>query len=149
MGFKSTLISLILAGVVIFAIFSFGIQTGISNNAEINLLNNSKVSSSYSNLSSNLGDVQGSYQNQSANFAGTQPESNGDSILIVSIAGIWSVLQGIPILIYQSTVGLVFTVLFGGDSSSGFAIVIGSVGAILILIITLYAWKLIRTGDPD
>lgn len=150
-GFKGIVIALLLAGVFAFSIISFGVQMQLDNDAGFTLLNNTRINSSYTSLGSDLNRTQSVYAEQSSDFSSDQPEESrgGESILLISIVGVLNVVGKIPVLLYDSTLGLAFDVLFGGSSNTGFGIVFGIFGAILIISLVLYAWKVIRTGDPE
>lgn len=150
-GFKGIVIPLLLAGVFAFAMISFGVQMQLDNSASSTLLNNTRINSTYTSLITNLNDTQTVYQQQAEDFSSDQPEESrgGESILLISIVGAWNVFSKAPVALYDITVGLAFDILFGGSEESGFGLVFGILAAILILSLVLFAWKLIRTGDPE
>ena len=150
-GFKGIIIALLLAGVFAFSLISFGVQMQTDNDAPFTLLNNTRINNSFNTLGSNLNKTQTVYAEQSSDFSSDQPEESrgGESILLISIVGVLNVVGKIPVLLYDSTLGLAFDFLFGGSGDSGFGVVFGIFGSILILSVVLFAWKVIRTGDPE
>lgn len=148
-GYKGMMVAFLLAGLFMVSMINFAVLFQEENGANTTILSNQLINDSYNNLNTQLGGAQSQYRNQSDIFAETEPQENQESLLVVSIAGAWNVFSSIPVAVYDLTVGLLFDSLLGNDSNNGFGILLGTFGAIITLSIVLYAWKLIRTGDPD
>lgn len=146
MGFKSTIIALLLVGIFAFAMISFNVELVTQNGGNISLLNNPTINTTYQELKGNLSTTRDDFQTQSDIIAGTEPEGTF-TILQSSLSGAWTVFIKAPQAIFTSVFSLVNIELFGG--SENFGVVLGVISTIIVFVIILYVIKLVRIGDPD
>lgn len=146
MGFKSTIIALLLVAVFAFAIFNFNTQLIQQNDGNTTLLDNPTINATYQELIGNLSLTKSQYEDQSSILAET-PILGTFTLLLTTLAGAWTIFIKVPTAVYTSLFNLINIELFGG--SVLFNVVLIVITAMMVLVITLYAIKLLRTGDPD
>ena len=146
MGFKSTIIALLLVAIFAFAIFNFNLQLIQQNDGNTTLLDNPTINATYQELIGNLSLTKSQYEDQSSILAKTKIIGTF-TLLLTTLAGAWTVFIKVPTAVYTSLFNLINTELFGG--SVLFNVVLIVITAMMVLVITLYAIKLLRTGDPD
>ncbi len=143
MGFKELAIAFGVLTIFVFAFLNFGIQLASDNEASQSISDDPTISTYKDNLESNLGSLPAQTNASQKAFWDSIPILS-QAIQIASVPAVVSGLISIPYTMYQLTVGLVFDKLFGG---SEFGLIFGVLGSIIALLIILYSWKVIRTGD--
>ena len=146
MGFKSTMIAMLLVGIFAFAIINFNVQLIELNGGNTSLLDNPTLNTTYQELRANLSLSQGTFQEQS-NILAKTPVSGTFTILLDSLQGAWTVFIKVPTALFTSLFSLINIELFGGDVL--FNVVLVTVSAMFIAVIILYVIKFLRIGDPD
>lgn len=143
-GFRTLIIALLLSGVFIIALVNFNVGLIEDNGGNNSLLNDTRINNAYTIINDSLGNSEEQFSTQSDIIAGTEPTS-AFNIILDTLAGTWTVFIAIPQVIYQSIFGLTAEVLTGGDAQ--FNVVWLVIGAILALVITLLAWRFLRSGE--
>lgn len=145
-GFKSALIAMLLVGLFAFALFNFNVQLIEQNGGNTTLLDNPTINTSYSELNKSLSQTKNDFQSQSSILANT-PVLGTFTILLTSLQGAWTVFIKVPQALFTTLFSLINIELFGG--SPLFNVALLTISAIFIFVITVYAIKFLRIGDPD
>ncbi len=143
-GFRSFIVSLLVSGLFIIALISFNVGLITDNGGNSTLLDSEQINAAYITINNSLRDSETEFSTQSNIVAETEPTS-AFNIILDTLAGTWTVFISIPQIIYTSIFGLTAEVLTGGDSD--FNVFWTTVSAILILIGTLAAWRMLRSGE--
>lgn len=142
--FRPILVALLLSGLFAIA-FIFGAEMMASQNNAVNNINSDPQIGNYSQQ------IQSTLQSSSTD-ANTAESAVGNStitltsqgIIIDAISGIWKTLQAASITVYSLTIGFL---LVNINNSPQFALVTGTIAAILTITIVFAVWKSVRTGD--
>lgn len=140
--FKTIFVSLILAGLFLFCMISFGVMTGQNNLPNQSIINDPRINDTYSKLYSNLTQLQTTAQDQRSNFEKENPTDSFGSLLFFSIVSFGRVIGSQMLSMWNVTFGFVFDVLLGIT----FLPVLTAVGGILLVVLVLYLWRLYRVG---
>ena len=140
MEFKDLIIPLLLSGLFIIAMISFGIYLANENNANNILAGNEALNRSYNNINRQLLETENSTESQKQAFFKDIPVIGQISIVLKSITGTARIFFSGGISLLDSMFTLVSETL--GIPS----IVISVLTSIFLIIGVLLAWKLFRTG---
>lgn len=144
-GLKSMIITFLIIGLFSFALISFGVNFPDNNLANQSLLDDQRINTSYSQLSTELQDTKTTSEAQLDVLEETEAETGSENVVFRSVASVWKAFKSMSIGLFNIVFGLIFDVLLG----QAFVAVVGVIGAIVTLLIAFYVWKWVRTGDPD
>lgn len=153
-GFKQFILGFIIVGVFTLSLVTFGnnfITLNNENSGEANqtLLSDPILNKTFGDLVSDSSSQQSTAEGLSSILESDEPTIGTESILLTSISSVWKGLKTMAMGSYRIVTNLIFETLFGASANSPFSILIGVLSAIVVTIIALYAWKVVRTGDPD
>lgn len=144
-GFFGILAGLLLVGVIFLSLIVGGSFMAQQNGGQ------SISSIPVINVSANDLTTQLSKEYQTANNTNDVMTKSPISItnyafVIDAVGGIWTTLKVIPAATYNIIATFVGQALLGNTLSTIF---LGVIGSILLIAIFLFAWKMLRTGDPQ
>lgn len=142
--FRPLIVGLLLAGLFAFALINGAIQLADVNHANQSIADDPTMSSFKTALEENLSDAYSKADNASTAFSSSPVTLSASSIFFDALGGIWRTMKVVPVAIYNLTIGLLMTKIFGSEQ---FGIVFGVIGAILIITIILGVWKMISSGE--
>lgn len=139
----------IIIGLLLVALFSYALIIGGSNfiiqNSDTTLDDPTLIN--FTNTLSEVMENNSDSARQSNDAFTNSSITTTTSIPYVdSIGGIWKSAKKYPVMIYDVTMGLVFTKLLSDNAKT---VIISVLGAILTLSILFAAWKLIATGESE
>lgn len=140
--FKSLFVGIILSGLFLFSLISFGIMTGSNNLDNQSIIQDPRINQTYSRLYGNLTTQQSVAENQTTNFEKENPTDSFGSLLFFSIVSFGRVIRSTLISMYNVTFGFVFEVLLGAT----YLPVTLAIGGILLVVLIIYLWRLFRIG---
>lgn len=144
-GIKTILIGLILTGMFGLALINGGIQLGINHNSANNIGDDPSLSSYKSSLESSLEDAH-TNANASVESLGESPISAlPGGFIFDAAARVWKTLKAAPVSIYNSTIGIADEKIFG----PAFYLILGGIGAIILILIALGVIKLVISGQDE
>lgn len=144
-GLRPLLVGILLAGLFAFALISGGIMMATNNGASQSIGDDPALSSYKSGLETTLGEAQEN-ANASIEAIGESPISViPGSFVFDAIAGVWKTLKVVPVTIYNLTFGLASEKIFG----STFAVVFGTLAAIIIILIIFGVIKMVSQGQDE
>ena len=131
---------LIIIGLFVFAIISFGVGFGTDNHANTTLLSDQRINDSYRDINSTLTQSQSSINESLAAFEADNPLEGAASLLFKSVpSGLKTIASAVK-LVYNISFGLVFDLL-------GIPAIVGvSLSIILLVSILLLSWRVIVRG---
>lgn len=138
--FESTFKNFALVGLLILAIFSFGITLQNDNFASTKITSDSNINATFGSLANNLSSMQDKSQTQKNIFEAENPKAGFGSLILFSIMSSGKIFNGIVIGIYNTLIVLPATYL-GIDGT-----VIAVITTILIVLIILGLWILYKLG---
>lgn len=142
---KPVLVSLLLVSLFSLAVISFGVRLADINEANQSIADDGLLNDYISSLNETLSKANTNVQ--AGQEALNSPLSLATGFFVLeALQGIWVVLVSVPITLYNLTIGLILTKIFG---DSAFAVAIGIFGAILGLTIIFAVVTLISTGRGD
>lgn len=144
MKFRPIVVGLLLFSMFALAMITGGIQLANVNDVDQSIGDHPLLSTYSVNLSDAVGGASDNAKSGEDAFADSDVTLSTSSVFIDAIGGIWKTLKTIPVTIYNLTIGLVSSVIFGGGA---FSIVLGIIGAILTITIIFAVWRLISTGE--
>lgn len=144
MGFKAIITAILLMGIFFIAMVNFNVALIELNGGNLSLKDNAEFNSTFNSIIFGLENVTAVYNNQSDIVAGTAETTQFTSIP-TAVAGMWTVIKQAPEIVYNIIFNLIFAQLFGGDPD--FAIVFLTFAAIIVLALTLFALKNMRTAE--
>lgn len=140
MGMKALLITVILAGLFLFASIQLGVQLGEQNNASISILENPSINKSYVNIESELEDTTDSAESQRQSFFKDIPIVGEITLIVQSIIGIVRVFLTSIVNFFN----VFFTLL---EETLGIpSLVLKTLTGIILIVVVLLAWRIIKTG---
>lgn len=143
-NFRPILVALLILGLFGVAIITAGIQIASVNGANQSIGDDVSLAVYASSLNESLEDAYDSSIAANAAVSNSSITLTSALPFIDAIGGIWKTLKTAPIAIWNLTFGVVFQNILGGNS---YAIVIGVLGAILLMTIVFAVWKLISSGE--
>ena len=146
MGLKAITLNLLLMGLFVLAIITFGVNFGIENEANQSIIDDPQLLQARSELMGNFTSYGAEVSQASNAFGNTTPIVNTGGINILPITDTWKKFTSIPVNLYDISVGFVFSKLFGDEIAN---IMFYVVSAIVTILIILAAWATIRTGSSD
>lgn len=144
--FAPLMIALILWGLFSFALIQMGIQLADSNNANQSIADDPAIASFNESVKNILEELETDVN--SSETAISEPSlisSIRENIIIDAIGGVWKVLKNVPTSLYNIATGLWKSEIFQGP----LIIVIGTIGAILTLVVIIAVWRMLFTGEGD
>lgn len=142
--FLPLLIGLMLGGLFAFALITGGIMLAENNNPSQSIGNDPVLSNFSSNIENALGESTSTSDTAEESLGASPVTLNENSIFFDALGGLWKSLKAIPVTIYNLTMRLIFTKIFGSQAG---AIIFGVIGGIISMIIIFGVWKMIKTGD--
>lgn len=141
---RAIVISLLLVGLAILGVISFGIQFAFYNDQGQSIGDDP----AFTNLASSLNNtiVSGSEDTAAAQIALSNSSVTLTGVIpyVDTIQGIWKTLLGAPVAIYNFIMGVAFTKLLG---SQEYRIVLTVLGIILGITIIVAVLRLITQGE--
>lgn len=138
--FYDTFINFMLAGLFIFAIFSFITVFQNENNTDDKIQDNSIINDSFYDLTTDLTGFRDKSQAQKSLFESETPTGGFGTILLFSILSVGKVFNGMMISIFNTIIKLPMAFL-GLD-----IIVVSVLSTILILTIIIGLWAVYKLG---
>ena len=142
-SFREQYTTFILIGLFVFAIISFGLTLQLQNGIDENetLLSNDVINRTYARLGENLSEIGTEAQTQKDSFESEVPERGFGSLIIFAIVGVAQSFGNGIIAVYNIIIVLPASVL--GVPSQ----VISALTSILLVSLTLLAWRVYRSGN--
>ena len=145
MGQIKLISAIFLTAIFAVAVISFMIGFADDNDANISIEDDPSISTLNTQVTTDLLDVKTSTNSTASAFDESTIES-GDETFVTG--GVFKSLIG-PFTSLKNILGIGNDVIFGDEQErGGFGIILTSLGAFLIIILTLYAWKSWK-GNPD
>jgi hypothetical protein len=135
---------LMLAGIFVFAIISFGLNVAINNNPEQTIGNDDTLNDYYSNLQTNLSTSLDTANAQETALGQDPTTDTGDNLLFPSIKGSWKSVVETPKAVFSITFGLLMSKLFPSDE---FGIIFIVIAGLITVAISFAVWRMVFTGD--
>lgn len=148
MTFKNNAIAFLMVGMFAFAMLSFSVGFVVVNGGNRTIFDDERygveLNNTYDDLKEKLGS---SYvdSNQSLTVLKESEQTVDQNILLDSVGKIWTTMVSIPIDIFNLIFIFAFKMLFG----SAYGLVATTISSIIIVLVIIYVWKWVRTGDPD
>ena len=140
-GFRESIISIVLVGLFIFAFISFGGQIALDNNANNTVLSNPAVNQSFIDIQSQLQEVQIDTEGQKKAWFEDVPIVGDINLIWKSLTGIIRVFFDVIVNMYNLIINLISETI--GISS----VVLNTIAALLSISMLLLLWRLIRSGS--
>lgn len=138
------LISFLVVGLFAFAMINGALLLESNNNATQSIGDDPTIASYKSSLESTLEDSS-TNANSAETAIGDSPVTlTTGNIIFDAIGGIWKTLKVIPTTVYNLTIGLAMTKIFGSNS---FGIVFGVIASILTITLIFGVWRMVTSGD--
>lgn len=145
MEFKGLLITTLLIGLFLFAIISFGVNLSLDNNQNATILQNKAINKTFGQLGTNLSNSRSTAEGQKTATETEVPTAGSDSLLLLSIKSAIKVFSSTMTNIYNLTFGLIFETL--GLSAGTGAVILGTMFAILAIVIVFLGWRVLKAGE--
>ncbi len=140
-GFRESIISIVLVGLFIFAFISFGGQIALDNNANNTVLSNPAVNQSFIDIQSQLQEVQIDTEDQKKAWFEDVPIVGDINLIWKSLTGIIRVFFDVIVNMYNLIISLISETI--GISS----VVLNTIAALLSISMLLLLWRLVRSGS--
>ena len=141
-SFGEFIIGVILTGVFLYALISFGAQTGLDNPTNQSILDNSLISQAYTDINDSLLKVKPALDDDKKGFFRDVISDSTFGIVLDSIVGIGSlIVNGFLQGIFQ-VISKFFSEVLGIDD----ALVFGIIMSFFIITAILLAWRVYRSG---
>ncbi len=141
MAMNKTFVNFALLGLFVLAFISFNVTVQENNDVTDTIRSNSVINSTYVDLDSELGQYQAKGQNQSENQDDENPLAQDGSLIFFTIKNTGSVIKGMVNGVYNVIIVIPGQIL-------GFPeLVMGVMTAILMILLTLAAWRLYKAGE--
>jgi len=141
-NFGEFVIGIVLSGLFLFALISFGTQMAIDNPTNISIRDNDVIDTAYTNINNSLSKVKLSTDDNKQGFFSNLPLANTFGIVLDSIVGIGSLMvNGFMQSIFQ-VIANFFSKIFGLNDS----VVFGLMMAFFSITAILLAWRVYRAG---
>lgn len=139
MGLKDTFVGLALGAVCVIALLLFLIGIGVDNNAAQRIDGDASVNQYLGNATVQYANVEPDINSSATAFSTSTPiVGTASDIQNPAVSTNWKSILKASYNIYELTIGLLVTKVFGG---SGYAFLITGLGATLLGVILLYAWQ--------
>jgi len=139
--FRHFIVGFLLAGLFIYAMLSFALQSQTDNSVGNKLINNQLINRTYSSLGGNLSSSETLATSSKGTFENETPTASFGSANLFSIKGIAQTIITMITAIYNVTIGLAADV-FGVDR-----VVILVLASILIFVGIFMIWRWVRFAD--
>jgi len=140
-GFRSLVIAMVLAGLILFGLINFAIDTAEDNNANQTILENRQINQSYAGLKEDLEKLESQAQEQRKNFEEDTVSTGLGFFILTTIIGGGRVFTGL-------TIGIFNTITEPLSSVLGIPVaVLGVFSFILLITLMLLAWRLYKQGE--
>ena len=146
-GFSGLLIGLLVTGLFIMALLIGGTQLSTNIDGSQSIANQPQIAKLTANLTTQLNAAYGTANDTETAVSKSKTTITQGTVFLDAMAGVWTTMKIIPIAVYNAANLFISTTLLSG--SPMYLVIGGVVGAILIFLFVLYAWKVIRTGDPE
>ncbi len=140
-GFRESVISIVLVGLFIFAFISFGGQIALDNGANNTILTNPAVNKSFIDIQSQLEEVQIDTENQKQAWFEDVPIVGDINLIWKSLTGIIRVFFDVIVNMYNLIISLISETI--GISP----VVLNTIAALLSISMLLLLWRLVRSGS--
>lgn len=140
-GFRESIISMILVAVFAFTIIGFGAQFAIDNETNKSILNDPIINKSYGDIQTQLDSSSDSVETQKDSWYNDVPVIGAINLIWKSLTGILRVFFSTFTNLYNVIVTLISTTL--GIP----AIVLNAINVIITISILLLLWRLVRSGS--
>jgi hypothetical protein len=140
-SFKEILFSLIIVGLFFYLIVSFGVQLGVDNGANNTLLENPVFNLSFQGMQTNLTEIISTSNDSRAAFEKDNVLLSFGDLIFFSIVGVGKIITN-SIVAFFNIIGTVGTQNLGIDP-----LVIGVFGAMILISLVIYLWRLYKTGE--
>lgn len=146
-GFSGLLVGLLVTGLFMMALLIGGAQmaTNISGSQSINT--QPQIAKLTANLTTQLDSAYGTANATEEAVSKSKTTITQGTVFLDAMAGVWTTMKVVPIAVYNAVSLFLNTTLLSGNPM--YLIIGGVISAILIFMFVLYAWKVIRTGDPE
>lgn len=144
-GFLGLIVGILVSGLFVVALLYGGGRLSEDNNGQ-SILQDSSINKTFTTLNTDLNKAWDSANNTETATAKSPLTISQGSFIINAMGGLWVTVKVIPTLVWNTMLLFLQNSLFG---SPAFAVVFGVIGAIVIFMFTLYAWKLISSGEPE
>jgi len=145
MAFKDLLISFIIVSLFAFSLLAYAIGIANMNNTNASIINDPRVSVFNQSIGSQLESIDETGDEQRENFESENPSTSFGEIIFQSIVGVGKTLTSSVFGFVNLLATLVSSTIFGNNKV--FAVVIGSVFAILTISIIFLLWRAYKTGE--
>ena len=149
-GFRSLVISVLLVGVLMYALISFGVQFQKDMDAEQTILNetDSNLNNTYKSLRTNLTGAEDTANATRTSFESEEATAEFGSLTFKSIVGVGKSFTGTMVNFFNIIFNLL-KIVFGLDeeSSAAFTNVVGTLTSILVITVIFFAWRAYRAGS--
>jgi len=146
MGQKGYIIGFLMIFIFSFAFMTFAIDFATDNNAALSIADDptGEISGFTSNVESETILYILEMNDSLTSFTDVEVD---DDTEITRTGGVFKDNQRKPQAVFGVVWGLIKSQLFGNDA--GFGIIFGAIFATILLIGSMYIWKLIKGGNPD
>lgn len=145
-GFLPIVTGFLLVGLVVVAIFMGSAQLKANNDDAQGIEDIPGVSETSDELTTTLEGAYGS-MNSSEDLVTQSPATETDATLFPdAIVGVWVTMKTIPIATYNVLAAFLKS---SGIGSPALFVFFSVIGSIIIVTVILYAWKVIRVGEPE
>lgn len=142
LGFKTLIIGLLVLGLFIFCTIQGALFLAINNDASQSIGDDPRLTEYKSELEAQLLESSGDSRAADAAITNSSFTLTTSFPVFDAIGGVWKTYRAVPIALYNLTVGLLVSYIFGET----FRVVFAVVAAIIGMLIILGVWQLIATG---
>ena len=144
-GFKPLIIHLLITGLFIVALISFGVTIATLNSADHSIADDPSINALSTSLNSSLGQAYSTYNDSDAALTNSPVTLTSDIFTFDAIGGIWKTLRSVPTAVFNSISSFAANHL----GSQITAIVFSVLGAIMIIIIffAVVEWVSLRRSS--
>lgn len=138
-SYRAFLVSVVVAGLFVLAMFNFGYEFSIENSANQTILDDPRLSNLNSTIVKNLSASRDTVNNQNSNIEDSEV-TIGNSIILAALTGTWKVFSG-------SIIGFmnIFTLL-ARDILGVPAVALGTVLSVIGITTLFLGWRFLRLG---
>jgi len=144
-GFRGWIVALLLTGLFAYVLILGGSELIVQNGGQ-SLESDSGLASYISSINKTLSENANSAKDVDDAFSNSTITTTTSIPYVDSIGGVWKTMRKYPAVIYDVTLGLVFSKLLSDTQKT---LVVSTLMSIMIITVVLFAWKLIATGESE
>lgn len=141
LSFREVFINFAFVGILALATISFIVIMQQSNSVTNTILNDERINTTFSSLSTQLSNYENVTQTQKASFETEIPERGFGSLIIFAIVGIGQVFTSLIVGTYNIIIVLPATILEVPKA------VVSVLSAIFLVTLVLLVWRVYRVGS--